>query len=54
MHMRLEAENVVQEKFQLWVKPDGPVTMGLTWSMADDVPELANEVGSASSSSTAP
>ena len=38
MHVRLEADNVVQEKFTLWTRPNMPVTMGLTWSVDDDMP----------------
>ena len=45
MHLRVEADNVVQEKLTLWTRPSMPITLGLTWSL-EDVP-----AGSASSSS---
>ena len=35
-HVRLEAENVIQERFGLITTPGAPVTMGLTWSIAED------------------
>ena len=46
MHLRVEADNVVQKKMTLWTRPNTPITLGLTWSL-EDVP-----AGAASSSSS--
>ena len=49
MHLRVEADNVVQEKLTLWTRPNMPITLGLTWSVED---EPAGPATSASSSTT--